>query len=254
MKKIVAIGGGEIGRAGYSVETLEIDREIIRLTGKKNPRLLFIPTASSDSEGYAGDIQKHFGAELGCAVDVLFLSKEKYSKRQLEEKILNSDIIYVGGGNTLKMMKTWRRLGVDKILKLAYNRGIVLAGVSAGAICWFDSGHSNSLFYYDPKHWRYINVKGLGLIKGIFCPHYNGEVGGAKRAEYFSKMIKKTGGIGLAVENQCALEFIDGKYFKVLTSAPGAAAFQVYKKRGEVVTKKIKQKKVLAPVSELYRK
>ena len=151
------------------------------------------------------------------------------------------------------MMRIWRGLGVDKILKRAYERGIVFAGVSAGAICWFDSGHSNSLFYYNQKNWKYINVKGMGLVKGIFCPHYDGAVGAAKRSEHFSQMIKKTGGMGLAVDNLCAIEVIDDKY-KVLSSAPEASAYRVYKKRGRVVSEKIKVTDGMLPISELYRR
>ena len=128
MGRIVAIGGGEIGRPGYPVETTKIDKEIISLTGKNKPKLLFIPTASSDSESYYDTVRKHFGIRLGCKTDVLYLLKEKIN----ENKILNSDIIYVGGGNTLLMMNTWRKYGLDKILIEAYNQNIVLSGLSAG--------------------------------------------------------------------------------------------------------------------------
>ena len=119
MTKIIAIGGGEIGRPSYPVETTKIDKEIMALSGKKKPRFIFIPTASSDSEGYVKTVKRHFGKRLNCRVDILYLIKEKPSKKEIEKKILNSDIIYVGGGNTLKMMKIWRKYGVDKILKKA---------------------------------------------------------------------------------------------------------------------------------------
>src|ERR1700691_5945627 len=99
-KTIVAIGGGKIAAR----ETLPIDREIIRLSKKKNPKLLFIPTASSDSEIYWKQIQEHFGNFLRCKTDVLFLIKEHPSREQIRRKILSADIIYVGGGNTLQMM------------------------------------------------------------------------------------------------------------------------------------------------------
>jgi len=105
MKKIIAIGGGEIGRPGYPVETTKIDKEIINLTGKKNHRLLFVPTASADSELYFETVKKHFGKTLGCKTDVLYLINNDLSKKEIEQKIFGSDIIYVGGGNTLKMMK-----------------------------------------------------------------------------------------------------------------------------------------------------
>ena len=80
MRKIVAIGGGEIGRPGFPIETLAIDKQIIASSGKKHPKLLFIPTASGDSEGYVQVVQKYFGKKLGCKVDTLYLVKQKISK------------------------------------------------------------------------------------------------------------------------------------------------------------------------------
>src|ERR1700756_6648 len=154
-KAIVAIGGGEIRPRG----TAPIDREIIRLSGKKNPRLLFIPTASLDSERYWKGIQQYFGEFLKYKPDVLFLIKEQPSKEQIKKKILSADIVYVGGGNKLRMMHVWRRLGVDKLLWSAYENGTVLSGISAGSICWFDSGHSDSMSFYNPRKWKYINVR-----------------------------------------------------------------------------------------------
>ena len=156
MCKLVAIGGGEIVRG----ETLAIDKEIVSLTGKNRPRALFIPTASSDSREYWQVFQNVYGTELGCETDVLYLLGVSPTKRELEQKILSADLIYVGGGNTLKMMRRWRRLGVDSILRDAYGRGIVLSGLSAGCICWFNWGHSDSMAFYHPESWRYVGVSG----------------------------------------------------------------------------------------------
>src|SRR5690348_4035223 len=140
-RAIVAIGGGEISTRG----TLDIDREILRLSHKSHPKIVFIPTASSDSPRYCRRFSDYFGGFLECKTDVLLLVSEQAAARQIERKILSSDIVYVGGGNTLFMMRVWRRLGVDKILRAAYRAGVVLAGISAGSICWFDSGHSDSM-------------------------------------------------------------------------------------------------------------
>src|SRR6185312_1220809 len=191
-KTIVAIGGGNIRTRG----TVSIDREIIRLSRKKHPRLLFIPTASSDSESYWKDVQEYFGDFLKCKTDVLFLIKEQSSKESIQKKILSADIIYVGGGNTLQMMRIWRRLGVDRLLRSAYENGTVLSGISAGAICWFDAGHSDSMSFFNPKKWEYIIVRGLGLLNGILCPHYNSMTRGKPRRKHFRDTIRKTGGIG----------------------------------------------------------
>lgn len=235
-KAIVAIGGGEIRTRG----TAAIDREIIRLSGKKNPRLLFIPTASSDSERYWQRIPKYFGKFLKCKTDVLFLMKEKLSKSQIAAKIRSADIIYVGGGNTLLMMRVWRRLGVDKLLKSAYEGGTVLSGISAGSICWFDSGHSDSMSFYNPRKWKYINVTGLGLTQGIHCPHYNSMTRGIPRRRHFREMIGRIGGTGIAIENNCAIAFLDGRFYKVIRSKSYARAYKVYKRGGEVIAEQIR--------------
>ena len=246
MKKIVAIGGGEIGRPGYPIETTQIDKEIIRLTGKKNPKLLFIPTASSDSESYFKVVKKHFGEMLGCKTDVLYLIKEKLSKKEIKDKILKSDIIYIGGGNTLKMMKIWRKNDVDKILKEAYKKGIVLSGLSAGSICWFKWGNSDSRKFTNPSA-DLIKVSGLGLINALHCPHYDFE---KERKTDLKKMMRKTSGVAIAIENCCAIEVIDGKY-RIISSKPSANAYKVYWKMKKYYEEIIKKEKVLKPINDL---
>ena len=130
-RALVAIGGGLIRTRG----TTDIDREIIRLSNRKYPTILFIPTASSDSDRYCRGFVEYFGKFLNCKTDVLRLLGEPPSAQHIERKIFSADIIYVGGGNTLSMMRLWRRLGVDHLLRAAYENGIVLSGISAGAIC-----------------------------------------------------------------------------------------------------------------------
>jgi dipeptidase E len=246
-KIIVAIGGGEIRTKG----TAPIDREILRLSRRKNPKLLFIPTASSDSERYWTHVQEYFGEFLKCKTDVLFLIRGELSKKQIRRKISSADVIYVGGGNTLLMMRLWRRLGVDKLLKSAYANGTVLSGISAGAICWFESGHSDSMSFYNPRKWKYINVKGLGLVKGIHCPHYNSMTRGIPRRKHFRDMIRKTGVVGIAIENNCAIEFIDGQFYKVIVSKSYARAYKVFNRDHETVSKQIRQREQLAPIESL---
>lgn len=253
MKKIVAIGGGEIGRPGYACTTLPIDKEIIRLSAKKRPKLLFIPTASSDSELYVKTIKKHFGVRLRCTIDVLYLLKNQPSRNFLKKKILGADIIYVGGGNTLKMMNRWRTLGVDKLLKRAYQKGIVLCGVSAGSICWFDSGHSDSMSFYNQKSWQYIAVRGLGMIHAIHCPHFNGHTSNKWRKNDFIAFMKKRTGVGIGIDNDCAIEFIDNKY-RVIASKNGAKAYRVFKNHGKICCEEIAAKKGYTPTFMLLKK
>ncbi len=143
MTKIVAIGGGEIGRPGYPIQTLPIDKVVVALSGKPKPHLLFLPTASNDDPAYNDVIENYYANHFGCTVDTLRLS-DKSSCSEMEQKVASADIIYVGGGNTLRMMNLWRKTGLDKVLKQAGMKNKVLAGISAGAICWFDAGLSDS--------------------------------------------------------------------------------------------------------------
>ncbi len=248
IKKIIAIGGRKIRTA----DTLTIDKEIIRLSQKKHPKLLFIGTAMSDSDLYWQYIDKYFGKKLGCKTDNLKLIKGKPSAEGIKEKILSADIIYVGGGNTLKMMKVWRRLGVDKLLKTAWQQGTVLCGISAGSICWFESGHSDSMSFYNSKKWKYIKVRGIGFLKGMNCPHYNSETLGVPRKEHFRNMIEKTGGMGIAIDDNCAIEFIDDTY-RVITSNKHAKAYRVFRQNRKVVSSQVQESKEFRPVKELFQ-
>jgi len=249
MKKIIAIGGGEIGRPGTKVETIAIDREIIKLSGKKNPKLLFIPTASLDSESYFEVIKKHFLHRLKCKVNVLYLIKEKKSKKEIRKKILNTDIIYVGGGNTSKMMKHWKKLGIDVFLKKAYRKGVVMSGVSAGANCWFKFGSSSSLKFKN-KNTSLGIVRGLNLINILFCSHYDVE---KKRKSSFKKILKKSKYIGIALENCVAIEMIDNKY-RIIKSKINAKAYKIYWKNHEYFKEEISSSTKYLPLSDLLKK
>ncbi|MCH7626738.1 MAG: peptidase E [Chloroflexi bacterium] len=242
MGKIVAIGGGSM----EDRETLAIDREVVRLTGLRRPRALFIPTASYDNPERYDIFKDVYGGELGCDTDVLNLLGVNPTGKELEEKILSSDLIYVSGGNTLKLMRRWRRLGVDRILRTAHDRGIVLAGLSAGAICWFKYGHSDSMSFYGREDWSYVRVKGMGLINALGVAHYHAE----GREEDFHRMVAKHPEVGIAIDNGCALEVVDGAY-RLITSQPGAHAYRVSTRRGEVDVQRLEQTDKFRPMAEL---
>jgi dipeptidase E len=249
MRKIVAIGGGEIGGLASPVETTRIDKKIIRLTGKKNPRMLFIPTASSDSEGYYENAKKHFGKRLRCTMDVLWLIKEKPSRKEIERKIMTSDIIYVGGGNTQKMLRIWKSYGVNKILKKALDKGMVLSGLSSGSICWFRSGISDSRRFNNPDA-DFIKVSGLGFIHAAHSPHYDVE---KDRRPGLKKIMKKTSGVAIALDNCCAIEFV-GDTYRIITSKPGPKAYKVYWKFGKYHEEEIPKTKDFLLISDLLKK
>lgn len=234
------------------METLPIDKEIIKLSGKKNPDLLFIPTASEDSRSYTQVVTKHFGGRLDCTVTPLYLIDEKYSSKELSNKILDADIIYVGGGDTLKMLQIWKKTGVDKLLRKAYEKGITLSGVSAGAICWFARGQSDSLSFTTPaeKKWDYIVVEGLGLIKGMAVPHFTKS---NERARHLSDFLKNNAEMAVAISNCVAIEIIDNK-FRIITSKPHAHAYKAYRKNNKIVFEEIPETEHFSSLKTLFSK
>lgn len=244
MGTIIAIGGGDLSAGA----TLSIDREIVQRTGKKRPRALFIPTASLDREGYCEAFEAIYGDRLGCITEMLLLFRERPGVREVRACIDGADLIYVGGGNTLRMMKLWRKLGVDRLLKRAHKQGTVLAGLSAGAVCWFESGCSDSRKFSSPDDWDFICVRGLGLLRGVCCPHYHRE----QREKPFSDIISKRGGLGIALDDHCALEVTDEKY-RMLTSRDGAPGYRVFRGTKDASVVRLPAEKKWRPLSELYQ-
>jgi dipeptidase E len=250
MKKLIAIGGGEIGRKGFRPETTAIDKEIIRLSGKAKPKVLFVPTASGDAPGYVESFEKHYGGRLNCHVDSLHLIGGTIAKKRIEEQIRAADIIYVGGGNTLKMMTLWRKLGVDKLLERAHRDGTVLSGLSAGCNCWFRQGNSDSRRFVGKHDNTLIKVTGMGLVDALVCPHYDIE---KPRQQSLKQMMRSTPGVAIALDNCAAIEVVDDRY-RIITSSKGACARKAYWRNGKYHNEVILENKEFAPLSELLTK
>lgn len=225
-RRVVAIGGGRVRTA--RPQTTAIDREMVRLAGRRRPRLLFLPTASLDAADYCEAIIRHFGRTLGCRVDTLLLYRDRPGARELAARIAAADIIYVGGGNTLRMMRLWRKLGVDRLLDAARRRGAVLSGLSAGAICWFRAGNSDARKFSDPRDKTLIRVRGLDFIGATVCPHYDSE---HHRRAALKAMMRTTPGVAIALEDCAAIEVVDDLY-RILASRRGARAYRVYWRSG----------------------
>ena len=201
IKNIVAIGGGGFGR---SLGSLAIEKYIISLVKKKNPKICFIPTASGDNDLYKLNFYRAF-SKLKCITSHIdFFSRTE----DLEEKVSTQDIIYVGGGNTKSMLAVWKEWNLHEILKKAYENGIVMSGVSAGAICWFDKGITDS--YSD----RLEIIDCLGIVKGIACPHFDEE---KERKPYVYEIIQKEIIKScICIEGNCALHIKnDIEYYSV---------------------------------------
>lgn len=243
--KIFAIGGGEIRFR----ETLEIDKAIVASAEKENPSLLFIPTASAESDAYIQTVEQYFGNDLGCNVDTLRVINGETSSSEARSMILNSDIIYVGGGNTQYMMEIWHQYKVNKSLKEAYDSGITLSGLSAGSICWFNCGQSDSNFTDGKSNGRYSCVEGLGLIPLLHAPHHNED----HRSSDLPILVKEKNQIGIALSNGCALEVQNDQY-RLIGSLPEAYALIVKCDGQTVIENKLKIDNEYRPLSHLTDK
>ena len=250
-RKIVAIGGGRIMLpAGRMPQTMSIDREIVRLSNKRKPRLLFIPTASLDDADYCERIAGHFGGNLGCLVDFLLLYRDPPTRTEIRKRILGADIIYVGGGNTLRMMMLWRSLGIDKYLDQARRKGTVLCGLSAGCICWFRQGNSDSRKFADATNDTLIKVRGLNYLDLMACPHYDVE---KNRKPALEKMMRTTPGVAIGLDNGAAMEVIDDK-FRIITSIRNKNGWRVYWRRGNYRREKLPKNGEFMPLQLLLDK
>lgn len=216
MKQIIAVGAGylAVGQNGGSME-----RYLIAATGKRKPRVCFIPTASADPPGYVKAVEDAFGT-FGCKVSHLYLLKPEIA--DFETLLMKQDLIFVSGGNTRNMLALWRAWEVDKILRKAYNAGIVLAGGSAGGICWFEQGVTDSV----PG--MLLPMDCLGWLPGSCCPHYDSEV---KRRPIYRKLVA-SGKIkpGIALEDMAAAHYINGRLSKLVKFTPTAKAYRLGRK------------------------
>ena len=200
MGTIVAIGGGNVA-AG---ETIKIDKTLRWLTGKKKPTMLFISTASPNEPRYSQSMIHHFSA-MGFTVSHLNLILDSYADAEIRSMIVDSDIVYIGGGDSIRLYHVFRSMKIDCYLREAYDKGVILAGISAGAMIWFSYGHTDSLSFYT-KDWSYSRFGCLGYIRALFSPHCSGE----RRAD-LDRMYKSGESFpGVALEDRTAMVYRDG--------------------------------------------
>lgn len=211
-KNLVLIGGGEIKGWNFQTkdsnqelyQTEKIDKKIVELSNKENPKMLFIGTASHEKEGYYEAI-KNIYTKCGCLVDSL-----KMTDINIKEKILNSDIIYIGGGNTKFMLAEWEKVNLKEYLLEAYNKGTVVSGFSAGAYCWFK--------------YNYEMIEGFGLIDAIICVHYEDK--SEEKVNEFYNNIKLNNLPGIALDNGAAIKYSE-KTFEIIKSIENAKAYKI---------------------------
>ncbi|RTR35399.1 peptidase E [Robertmurraya yapensis] len=214
MRQIIALGGG-----GFSMEPDNslLDLYILKQAKKTKPQICFIPTASGDSDNYISRYYNFFNQQ-DCKPSHLSLFEPP--TRDLESFILEKDIVYVGGGNTKNLLALWREWGLDGILRKAWNQGIILAGLSAGSICWFEEGVTDS--YGDGIE----PIKCFGFLKGSNCPHYDGEI--QRRPTYHKLIGSNKIQSGIATDDGVAIHYKEQGISKIVSSRPNAKAYSVF--------------------------
>lgn len=224
-KQIFAMGGG-----GFSMESDNplLDKYVLSLSTKPKPKICFLATASGDAQDYINRFYRAF-EKFDCNPSHLSLFKPSTS--DIPGFLLKQDIIYVGGGNTRNMLVLWREWGLEKILTEAYEKGIVLTGLSAGSICWFEQGLTDSF----PGAITKINC--LGFLRGSNCPHFNSEL---DRRPTYQKLLQENKILpGLACDDGVGLHFIDGHLEKTVSSHPDAKAYRLSRDSNGIHEKQI---------------
>ena len=210
-RQILALGGG--GETDEQNDRLA--RYLVGLSGKERPRVLFVPTATGDEPH--GTVR--FYARYGRIADTAHLLFFPWPPADARSLVLDQDVVFVGGGNTANMLAIWRAHGFDRILREAWEKGVVLAGWSAGMICWFEAGVTDS-FGPELEGMR----DGLGFLAGSACPHYDGE---ERRRPRYRELVDDGFPAGVAADDGVGLRFSGTELAEIVTVRPGAAAYRV---------------------------
>jgi dipeptidase E len=219
-RQILAMGGG-----GFSMEAGNalLDDYVLDLTGVERPRVCFLPTASGDADHYIVRFYRAFPAGR-CEPSHVSLFRRDGAPSDLAGHLLAQDIIYVGGGSVISLLGAWSAHGIDLMLRAAWEAGVVLTGLSAGSLCWFEQGLT--AFHGEAKP-----VRGLGLLPHSNAVHYDDD----KRRRAYRAAIAGGMPAGYGAGNGAALHFVGTELARVVTSRPEARAYHVAAKRRDVV-------------------
>lgn len=229
MRRIIAIGGGDMKLK----TTLKIDEYIASLAkeraGDKRANGLYIGTASHDFMPAFNTFRKTFTSVFDIKADCLLLENVETSNERIDEKLSKADFIYVGGGDTLYMLKKWEESGLIKKLISAYNRGVILTGRSAGAICWFETMYTDSeILNGESEEYKLYN--GIGQLKGVCSPHFN-----LREYDLTKAIIDNNLESVYAIEDNSAIEFVNETFVKSISS--GGNSYLLTNENGKVTKK-----------------
>jgi peptidase E len=220
-RHVVAMGGG-----GFSMDDPVLDRYVLELVDRPRPRICFVPTASGDADSYVLRFLEAFPAR---SFDTSVLRLFHREVADIAAFLGEQDVVYVGGGNTLNMLHVWRLHGVDIALRNAWEAGVVMTGVSAGANCWFEASTTDSWLVGRADALK----DGLGLVPGSFTPHYAGEE--ARRPSLHALVASGDLPAGFACDDYAAVHVIGTELHAAVASRPDAGAFRVTPGEGGVV-------------------
>jgi peptidase E len=239
-RHIVAMGGG-----GFSMEPDDprMDDFVLSLARRQPAHICFVPTASGDAATYVAKFYRAFGGRACAATDLTLFGSSALPRRpagtnDLASFVLAQDVIYVGGGNTANLLALWRTHGLDRVFRAAWEQGVVLSGLSAGMLCWFEASVTDSfggLARLDD---------GIGLLKGSACPHYDGE---PTRRPAYRELIGAGFPAGYGVDNGAALHFVGETLAEVVTTRAGACAYRVRRDGGQVVEERVEARLLASP-------
>jgi peptidase E len=221
-----------MGGGGFTMEPENplLDDFVLDLSPVREPRILFLPTAAGDTNGLINAFHARFGGRA-CTPSHLSLFRMADVKRPLREIVLSQDIVYVGGGSMRNLLAIWSAHGLDELLTQAWREGIVLAGLSAGAMCWFQGGVSRS------AGGAPVPIPGLGLLPGSLTVHADGEP--ERLPVWLASVRDGTLPGGFALDDGVGLLFSDTKPVRAVSSRPGAGAQRVDAIAGELVRKRL---------------
>lgn len=205
-----------------------LDDHVLSLTGVARPKVCFIPTASGDADHYVVRFYREFAAKAEVSHLSLFRRDRGAGavEGDIESHLMEQDLIYVGGGSVLSLLGTWRAHGVDTMIERAWRSGVMLCGLSAGSLCWFDE--AQTAFHGPPER-----VQGMGLLPWSNCVHYDAE---PERAIEFKEAIASGQiGPGYGADDGAALHFVGSELAEVISSRPKSRAFHVTAENGEAV-------------------
>jgi peptidase E len=220
---LFAIGGG--GYYGPQGGPNRMILEILRTTGKRYPKICLVPTAQGDKPDSINEFV-HVMNRMGAHPN--FLALQAVPTKDLEPWLMDFDAVFVGGGNTRNLVALWKEWELDRILVKAWREGVVISGASAGANCWFEQSSSDFI----PGEFN--PLKGLGVLKGSFCPHYADEKG---RRQSYLDMVKEGQLLaGFAASDRAAAHYVDGVFHEALIEWDQAGVYQVKREAGGQVS------------------